>query len=269
MTETTVTVLVAGVVEGVTEFLPVSSTGHLLLVERLLHRRLSDLFNIVIQCGAVLAVLPLFRGRLSQFAFRWRERDTRRYAARLGLAFALIGVGGLALDGAGFRLPETAMPVALALLAGGAAFVAVERWLRGRPQAEEVTWTIAAAVGLAQLLAVVFPGTSRSGATILAALALGLTRPAATEFAFLVGIPTMLAAGGLQILHAARHPTPDTLPEGWATVALGFVVAAAVSFVVVKWLLGYVRSHTFTGFGWYRIAVGALILGLLAAGVRI
>jgi undecaprenyl-diphosphatase len=142
----------------------------------------------------------------------------------------------------------------------------VERWLRGRPRTEEVTWAVAVVVGLAQLLAAAFPGTSRSGATILLALVFGLSRPAATEFAFLVGIPTMLAASGLKILHAVRQPAAEALPEGWGMVVLGFLLAAAVSFLVVKWLLGYVRTHTFSGFGWYRVALAALILGLLAGG---
>jgi len=151
------------------------------------------------------------------------------------------------------------------------AFLVIEALIKGRPRAVDVTWTVAVAVGLAQLLAAVFPGTSRSGASILFALILGLGRAEATEFSFLVGIPTMLAAGGYEIYGkwhhaAARNPAPDVQFEGWGMVAVGFVVSAAVSFVVVKWLLGYVRSHTFTAFGWYRIAVAALIFGLLLVG---
>jgi len=142
------------------------------------------------------------------------------------------------------------------------AFLAVERFIRKRTAATEVTWRVAMAVGVAQLLAAVFPGTSRSGASILFALILGLGRAEATEFAFLVGIPTMLAAGGYEILQTLRHPAEGALPEGWAMVAVGSVVAAAVSFAVVKWLLGYVRTHTFVAFGWYRIAVAALLFGL-------
>ena len=263
------TVILAGVVEGITEFLPISSTGHLLLVEELVHHRRSDLFNIVIQSGAVLAVLPLFRARLSQFVFRWREPETLRYAAQISLAFVITALGGIGLEKGGFKLPETALPIALALAIGGAGFLTMEAWLaRRRTSAgEDVTWTIAVLVGVAQLLAAVFPGTSRSGATILFALALGLSRPAATEFSFLVGIPTMLAAGGWKIASTLRHAGPGALPEDWQAVGLGFVVAAVVSFVVVKWLLSYIRTHTFTVFGWYRIAVALLIAGLLAAGI--
>ncbi len=125
---------------------------------------------------------------------------------------------------------------------------------------EEITWKIAILVGVGQLIAAVFPGASRSGTTILIALMLGLSRPAATEFSFLVGIPTMLAAGGYKILKALRSPELAEGGENWGMVLLGFIVSAVVSFAVVKWLLGYVRSHTFNVFGWYRIAAGAAIL---------
>jgi undecaprenyl-diphosphatase len=269
MTNTVLVTVIAGVVEGITEFLPVSSTGHLLLTEQLLDRRLSDLFNIVIQSGAVLAVLPLFRGRLAQFAFQWRERATQLYAAKLALAFVITGIGGLILKKCGFKLPEEVLPVMWALLIGGIAFVVIEAGMKGRKRTAEVTWTVAVAVGLAQLLAAVFPGTSRSGASIIFALILGMGRAEATEFSFLVGIPTMLAAGGYEIFHklhhaAAHNPEPF---EGWGLVVLGTIVSAVVSFVVVKWLLGYVRTHTFTLFGWYRIGLAALIFGLLWFGI--
>ena len=259
-------VLVLGVVEGITEFLPVSSTGHLLIAERWLHTHQTDLFNIVIQSGAVLAVIPLFRERFHQFIFQWRERRTQDYAAKLLLAFALTGIGGFILDKKGFKLPEELKPVALALLAGGIGFVVVEAWLRGRKLEDEVTWTIAVAVGIGQLIAAVFPGTSRSGVTILLCLTLGLNRPAATEFCFLVGIPTMLAAGGLKIFKALHHPPPGAAPEDWGMVLLGFVVSAIVSFIAVKWLLRYIQTHTFVVFGWYRIALAAIIGVLLLQG---
>jgi len=272
MTNTLLVTVVAGVVEGITEFLPVSSTGHLLLTEQLLDRHLSDLFNIVIQSGAVLAVLPLFHERLAQFAFQWRERATQLYAAKLALAFGITGIGGLILKKCGFKLPEEVLPIAWALLIGGIAFVIIEACMKGRKRTAEVTWTVAVAVGLAQLLAAVFPGTSRSGASIIFALILGMGRAEATEFSFLVGIPTMLAAGGYEIFHklhhaAAHNPAPDVAFEGWSMVVLGTIVSAVVSFVVVKWLLGYVRTHTFTIFGWYRIALAALIFGLLWFGI--
>src|SRR5439155_13899479 len=134
-----------------------------------------------------------------------------------------------------FRLPETLLPVAVALFVGAVLFVVVEGWLRRRTLRNEITWAVVVAVGIGQLMAAVFPGTSRSGATILLALVLGLNRLAATEFSFLVGIPTMLAAGGLKIFKALHHAVaPPT--ERWDMIWLGTLVAAIVSFVAVKWL---------------------------------
>ncbi len=252
-----IAVILLGIIEGITEFLPVSSTGHLLIAERWLPHK-SDLFNILIQAGAVLAVLPLFSDRLRQFCFEWRAERTRDYLLKILTAFVITGIGGVLLEKNDFKLPETALPVAVALLVGGILFILIEHWLRGRELGQTITWTIAVAVGLAQLVAAVFPGTSRSGATILVALLLGLSRPAATEFTFLVGIPTMLAAGGLKLVKELTRQGGPT--EEWGMLALGFVIAALVSFVVVKWLLRFVQTHTFVAFGWYRIALGAVLL---------
>ena len=227
--------LILGIVEGITEFIPVSSTGHLLVAEKILHVEKSDLYNIVIQCGAVLAVLPLFRERLFKFVFEWREKETLDYLLKIFTAFFITGAVGFVLDHKGFKLPENPMPIAIALLVGGLAFIAVEFFLRGKKLGDEITWTVAVAVAVGQLIAGTCPGTSRSGATIIFCLLLGLSRPAATEFSFLVGIPTMLAAGG------------------WI-----------VSFVAVKWLLRYIQTHTFTVFGFYRIALALGILFFLA-----
>jgi undecaprenyl-diphosphatase len=257
--------ILLGAIEGLTEFIPVSSTGHLLLAEHLRWLpRQSDLFNIVIQSGAVVAVLPLFRERLRQFAFHWREKATQDFALKILLAFVLTGVGGVILEKKGFKLDDQLQPVAGALLVGGVLFVAVECWLRGRDTKDDIPWSVVIAVAIGQLLAAVFPGASRSGATILLALMLGVSRPAATEFSFLVGIPTILAAGGLKIFQAVFHPAVLAPPEHWGMVLLGSLAAAVVSFVAVKWLLRYVQTHTFTAFGWYRIALGGLILILVA-----
>ena len=258
-------IVLLGVIEGITEFLPVSSTGHLLMAEHWLPRQ-TDLFNIVIQSGAVLAVLPLFRNRLSQFVFNWRGKATQDYAAKIVLATVLTGGPGFILEKSGFKLPEQLMPISLALLIGGIVFLAVETWRRGKPLQNNVTWTIAIAVGLGQLVAVIFPGASRSGTTIILCLLLGLTRPAATEFCFLVGIPTMLAASGLKVFKALHHPPVGAPPEHWGMVLLGFVVSAIVSFIAVKWLLRYIQTHTFVIFGWYRIVLGAALIALLFTG---
>jgi undecaprenyl-diphosphatase len=253
-----IAIIILGIIEGVTEFLPISSTAHLLIAQHWLPRQ-SDLFNIFIQSGAVLAVLPLFPDRARLFISGWRKPRARDYNLKILLAFVITGVGGLLLERAGFELPEELGPVASALLLGGIAFLMVEVWLRGRQRDETVTWAIAAAAGASQLVAAVFPGTSRSGATILMMLVLGLSRPAATEFSFLVGIPTMLAAGGLKIFMALHGSTSGGVSENWAMVALGFVVSAVVSFIAVRWLLRFIQSHTFSIFGWYRIALAAVI----------
>jgi undecaprenyl-diphosphatase len=255
-------VTILGIIEGITEFIPVSSTGHLLIAEHWLPRQ-SDLFNVVIQCGAVLAVLPLFRHRLRQFAAVGRDPAARDFVMKVLAAFILTGFGGLILDKLHFKLPEQTVPVALALIIGGLLFVLVERWLNGRQTSSQITWAAAVAVGLAQLVAAVFPGTSRSGATILIMLVLGLSRVAATEFSFLVGIPTMMAAGGLKIFKALHHPPPGVPPENWPLLLLATLVSAVVSFIAVKWLLRFVQTHTFVGFGWYRIGFGLVLLALL------
>ena len=250
-------VILLGIIEGVTEFLPISSTGHLLIAAHWLEPR-SDLFNIVIQSGAVLAVIPLFSRQCKSLLLGWRDKGPRQDAVKILTAFTLTGVGGLALEHFEFSLPETVAPVAWALIVGGVLFLLVEGWVKARPTRNDITWLIAIAVGVGQLIAAVFPGASRSGTTILLALILGLNRPRATEFSFLVGIPTMLAAGGLKIAKELWHPDGSTEP--WSLVLLGTVVSAAVSFVVVKWLLRYVQSHSFVAFGYYRIAAGLLLL---------
>ncbi len=248
-----------GIIEGLTEFLPISSTGHLLLAERWLGRK-SDLFFIVIQCGAVLAVLPLFPERCRQAILGWRDPAARGFLLKILFAFAVTGAGGLALEWAPYRLPESAPPVAFALIAGGALFIAVERRIRGRPLSTEVNWMLAFLAGLSQLLAAVFPGASRSGLVIIFFLVCGVSRTASVEFSFLLGVPTILSAGALKILEAVRQSRPGGPAEDWGALAVAAIAAAVVSFAAVKWLLGYVRVHTFRIFGWYRIAIGAAVL---------
>lgn len=255
-------VIILGLVEGVTEFLPISSTGHLLLAEHWLPIRSefirSELFTVIIQPGAVVAVLAVFWKRLWELAAGWRTPEARSYVLKLAGAFVITGVGGLAIKKLGFTLPKDVTPVALATLVGGVLFLGVEAWLKARPSVTDVTWTMAVAMGVAQILAAVFPGLSRSGSTILIALALGLARPQAAEFSFLLGIPTLLAAAAKEGLDAVRHP--PAYPIDWGMVALGALVAAVTAWVSVTWLLKYVQRHTFVGFGVYRIVLGALIL---------
>jgi undecaprenyl-diphosphatase len=251
------TAVLLGAVEGLTEFLPVSSTGHLLIAEHWLPRQ-SDLYNVVIQSGAVLAVLPLFRGRLEQLC-RWKEAASRRLLGLIALSFGITAVGGVILDKLHFRLPESPKPVALALIVGGVAFLWVERLLKDKNLPSNHSLPMAATVGVAQLVAAVFPGSSRSGATILAAMLSGTNRVTATEFSFLVGIPTLLAASGLKIFKALKHG----VQEDWLLLGLASLVAGLVSFLTVKWLLRYVQSHSFAAFGVYRILAGALLLWIL------
>lgn len=253
-------VIILGVIEGITEFLPISSTGHLLIAQEYLGPQ-PDLFNVGIQSGAVLAVLAVFTKRLRSFVTEWRDPETRDYLFKLIAAFGLTAVGGLVLKALNFKLPETAVPVAWATLIGGVLFLAVERWLRGRPLVKEITWTVALAMGAGQLLAAVFPGASRSGSTILVALLLGVKRQTAVEFSFLLGVPTLVAAGGLQLMSSLQDPNAAPIP--WGDLGLGTIVSALTAFVAVRWLLRFVQSHTFEGFGYYRIVLGVVILLVL------
>lgn len=245
-----------GVIEGVTEFLPISSTGHLLIAEHWLGRR-SELFNVGIQAGAMLAVIGVFWRRLLQLC-NLRDAASRNYVLKLILAFVVTMAGGLIVKKLGWSLPAQLMPVALALLIGGIAILGIEAVVARRSENAHVSASAAFWVGACQILAAVFPGTSRSAATIFAAMLAGTTqRAAATEFAFLLGVPTMFAATGYEFL---KIPKQDFAGESWGDFVLGFVVSAVVAFISVKWLLRYVQSHRFTLFAWYRIIVGAALL---------
>lgn len=258
-----ITAVLLGIVEGVTEFLPISSTGHLLLAQRLFLKEQSELFNVVIQCGAVLAVLAVFSKRVKEMLTHFNEPETRDYILKVAVAFGMTCVGMLVLKKMGLTFPKKIEPIAWATLIGGVVIFLVERVYKGKTAPSDITWLIAITVGLAQILAGACPGTSRSGATILFAMMVGLSRPAATEFSFLVGIPTMFAAGAYEIHHELKHAVPGH-HEDWAMVAVGTIVSAIVAFIVVKWLLRYVQSHTFTGFAWYRVILGGFLLVAIA-----
>ncbi len=267
--------LLLGLIEGLTEFLPVSSTGHLLIAQHWLGPK-SDLFNIVVQSGAILAVVLVFRQRLTGLARDWRQPDSFDYLLKLGVAFGVTAAIGLPVRKLGWELPETVWPVAVALVLGGIAMIVIERVVEARQAAAgvvarlsealpTVSWNVAIWVGVAQVFAGIFPGTSRSAAAIFAAMLAGLAgRPAAAEFAFLLGIPTMFAASAYALLEYAR--TPDAPSEDWAALGLAFTAAALTGFVVVRWLLAYVKSRRFTVFAVYRIVLGLGLLLLLPAG---
>ena len=254
-------VIILGIIEGVTEFLPISSTGHL-LIPQTLHwlPEQGDVFNVVVQSGAVVAVLVVFWERIKLFARTLNQPATRDYLLKLFVAFALTAVGGVVLNKLDIKLPETVGPVAWATLIGGLVIFALEFAQKRRPGLADITWTVAIAVAAAQLLAAVFPGTSRSGASILMAMALGVARPAATEFSFLLGVPTLLAAGAFKIMLSIVSPKPGAEPPDWTMLALGAVVSAVSAFVVVHWLIRFVQSHTFNGFAVYRVVLGAGLL---------
>jgi undecaprenyl-diphosphatase len=245
-----------GIIEGITEFLPVSSTGHLLIAEHWLGER-SELFNVAIQAGAILAIVFVYWRRLLTLFTGLDKPGNRDYVAKLTVAFLITSVLGFIATKMGFKLAEAVRPIAIALIVGGIAILAIERLIANRPPVDIVTWKVAFWVGACQILAAIFPGTSRSAATIFAAMLAGLTaRPAATEFAFLVGIPTMFAATGYELLKT-RGEAAD---EDWTALAIGFVVSGIVAFIAVKWLLRYIQSHRFTVFAWYRIGLGLALL---------
>jgi undecaprenyl-diphosphatase len=255
-------VVLLGIIEGITEFLPISSTGHLLIAEHWLGAR-SELFDIGIQAGAILAVVFIYRKRLTDMLLtNFGVASNRDYLLKLLFAFSITAVGGLAAKKFGFKLPETVEPVAWALIIGGLAILVVEFIVAKRPPNAYISWNVAAWVGACQILAGVFPGTSRSAATIFAAMLAGTTsRQAATEFAFLVGIPTMFAASGYTLLKELQGT--GTAGIDWKSLSVGFVVSAVVAFIAVKWLLKYIQTHRFTIFAWYRIALGVALFVIL------
>lgn len=252
-----------GVIEGVTEFLPISSTGHLLLAEHWLGAR-SDTYNIVIQAGAILAVTLIYWRRIVALLTGWSDPENRDYLIKLTIAFLITAVLGLIVKKLGVELPSTIEPVAWALVIGGFWMLAAESLAARQPDSVAITMRVAIAVGIAQIVAGIFPGTSRSAATIFAAMLLGTSnRAAATEFAFLVGIPTMYAASGYELL---KQASGGAVAEDWAALGIAFVVSTVTAFISVKWLLGFIRTHRFTVFAIYRIAFGGLLLMLPALG---
>lgn len=257
-------VVLLGVIEGITEFLPISSTGHLLIGEKLGLGARSDVFTVVIQAGAIVAVTAIYWQRLWRLAVDWHDPENRDYVFKLTLAFFITAVGGLIIAKLGFELPETVTPVAWALIIGGVWMIVAEQFAARKAESARITWTVAIAVGLAQLVAAIFPGTSRSAATIFAAMLIGTNnRPAATEFAFLVGIPTMYAASGKFLFDMRQESGPA---EDWDALGIAFIVSMITAFVAVKWLLSYIQTHRFTPFAIYRIVLGAGLLLLLPSG---
>lgn len=264
--ENIIQVILLGIIEGITEFLPISSTGHLLIAEKLGLGQRSDVFNIVIQAGAILAVTVIYWQRLWQLAVGFSQKENRDYAFKLALAFGITAVLGLVLSKLNFKLPTEVTPIAWALIIGGVWILVAEWAAEKRPANAVITWPVAAIVGVAQIVAAIFPGTSRSGATIFAAMLCGTNnRAAATEFAFLVGIPTMYAASAKEIYGAYKNAAVG-VHENWVDLGIGFAVSTVTAFIAVKWLLRYIQTHKFTWFAIYRIVIGAGLLLLVPAG---
>jgi len=243
--------LILGVVEGITEFLPISSTGHLILASALLGATDErwKVFNIVIQTGAMLAVVWEYRARFFRV-------DIPLYRNLL-VAFIPAAVIGLAFSKFIKSHLFHAVPVALAFIVGGVIILLVER-RSFTPRVEEtraMTWLDALKVGIAQCFALI-PGTSRSGATIIGGMLFGLSRKAATEFSFFLAVPTLVAAGGYDLFKNRALLSAHDAP----IFGVGLVVAFVSAFVVIRWLIRYVATHDFKPFAWYRIAFGLLVL---------
>jgi undecaprenyl-diphosphatase len=251
---------ILGLVEGATEFIPVSSTGHLIVVSDWLHLvdERAKTFDIFIQLGAILAILWLYRARLGRVVLTAREDpNSRRFIGNLLIAFLPAAlVGFIAHDWIKARLFNSTV-VAAALVIGGILILLIERWAPrpSIPDVSEVPPRTAFGIGLAQVLSLV-PGTSRSGATIMGGYALGLSRVAATEFSFFLAIPVMLAATLYDLLKSWPVLSPADVPM----FAVGFIVSFISAVVVVRAFLTYVSGHSFRVFAWYRIAFGALLL---------
>ncbi len=266
--------VVMGVVEGLTEFLPISSTGHLIVTSDLIgfmhgpaDKPFRDLFEIVIQLGAILAVVVLFRQRIwGVLSTLHTSAASRTFALKLAVAFVPAGIVGLATHKyVEAHLMNTGV-VATVLALGGLAIILIERRKQQQPRyldAMELPWGTTIAIGCCQCLSIMLPGTSRAAATILGGMLLGLERKAATEFSFFLAIPTMFAATGYSLL---KHREGLHDPR-MSLLVIGFVVSFVVAWFVIAWLLRFVAHHTFTAFGWYRIVAGLVLAGLLAAGV--
>ncbi len=252
--------LVLGVVEGLTEFLPISSTGHLILAGDLLgfNDDRAKVFHIVIQTGAMFAIIWEYRARfLKVFSSLLIDPAARRFVVNLAVAFMPAAVLGLAFGKIIKGYLFKPVPVALAFVIGGLVIL----WIERRPgkvrveSVDDMDWKDALKVGVAQAFALI-PGTSRSGATIVGGMLFGLSRRAATEFSFFLAVPTLIAAGAYDLFKNRALLSADDI----GLFAVGGVTAFASAFLCVRWLLRYITTHDFTVFAWYRILFGGAVL---------
>ncbi|MBP3475186.1 MAG: undecaprenyl-diphosphate phosphatase [Lachnospiraceae bacterium] len=256
-----------GIVEGITEWLPISSTGHMILLNEFVTLNVSEefweMFLVVIQLGAILAVVILFWDKI--FPFRFKEKPVIRkdiFVLWFKILVACIpaAVIGLAFDDVFDALFYNPWCVAIALIVFGIAFIFIENRNKNVSARitglDQITYQTALMIGVFQLLAAIFPGTSRSGATIVGALLIGVSRTVAAEFTFFLAIPVMLGASLLKIVKFGFSFTGTEL----TILFVGMIVAFAVSVVVIRFLMGYIKKHDFKVFGWYRIVLGVAVL---------
>ncbi len=263
--------LVMSIVEGVTEFLPISSTGHLILTGALIdfHDEKAKLFDVVIQSGAILAVCWEYRRRLALVALGLpRDPVAQRFALNVVIGFLPLAVLGVLFHGQIKQYLFAPVVVAAAFIIGGVLILWAEQRYARRAEAamvqevEGMSWRHALAVGLIQALALI-PGTSRAGASIIGGMVLGLSRRTATEYSFFVGIPTLIGASVYDLYKQGHLLSMADLPH----FTVGFVGAFISAFLCMRWLLRFVTSHTLNGFAWYRIAFGVLILATDYSGL--
>lgn len=256
-----------GIVEGVTEWLPISSTGHMILLDEFVKLKASkefiEMFMVVIQLGAIMAVVILFWNKLFPFSFKEKQKvkpEIINMWLKVILAVVPAAVVGILFDEKFNELFYNYKAVSLALIIFGILFIVIEnRNKNKKPKIKsigEITYKTAAIIGFFQLIAAIFPGTSRSGATILGALLIGVSRTVAAEFTFFLAIPTMFGASLLKLVKYGLEFTSFEL----AILLIGMVVAFVVSLVVIKFLMNYIKSNDFKIFGWYRIILGSLVL---------
>lgn len=269
-------VILFGIVEGITEWLPVSSTGHMIILDEFIKLDCTpeflEMFLVVIQLGAIMAVVILFWNKIFPFQFQDKtkpviERNKLMLWLKIIAACIPAAVVGLLFDDVFEALFYHAIPVALALIIFGVAFIVVERKNKGKAarvnSLEDITFQTALLIGVFQLIAAIFPGTSRSGATIVGALLIGVSRSVAAEFTFFLAIPVMFGASLLKLLKFGFQFTGDEL----GILLLGMIVAFAVSIFVIRFLMDYIKKHDFQVFGWYRIVLGVIVILLGAVGV--
>ena len=259
-----------GIVEGITEWLPVSSTGHLILLGEFcplsVSPAFSEMFDVVIQLGAILAVIVLFFRKLNPFApskTPTEKKGTWSLWLRVCVAVIPSAAVGVLLDDWLDEHLYNYVTVAIALIVYGILFILIEKFKPADKAAvttvESIDYKLAFLIGAFQMLALI-PGTSRSGSTILGAMLLGCSRAAAAEFSFFMAIPTMLGASLLKVVKLFAEGVTVTALE-WGILAVGCVTAFIVSLAAIKFLMDFVKKHSFASFGWYRIVLGALVIG--------